>query len=655
MSNTTSDGDCPAARLLDDELTDTFSLFNEVEEKWETLRARLQQSGCATAERIAGVLVARHGMSSDTIASNVQTLSQLLPQEGLEEVLKQDENTPIRLVDDSSRESMYVVSRLGGGGQGDVYCALAEDKELYVIKIINLNRTSNSAAKPDVKAMVGSRFAREVRLVKEIHDHDLGHITPEVIKLGTIGGNPYHMAKFEPGADLGKVFDRLAQHGHGVSTQLVLDVFVKTAFHLSELEKIGITHRDIKPSNIYISSSGEVKFLDFGIAKRPLHCDEGEMLTSDGLGVGTLDFMSPEQLEGNSENVCSKSDLYSLAKSLLAYLLRYPKIMHRGSYVINENLKDDIRLQLDRTLPPSRRKKDCIDHLIRCLSDVISDRPEYKDLINAVLPFTSFSGTLNDYSEFQIAVHQGQVLLRVRCPEKNMIPLGFTSYEDWIDHLNNKYAPPITLFKKHSRRRLAWLVSAFLGVAAIGLAVGYFGPILFRGNIEWERPIFKRPKSSAITQSMPTSKFAQPIMSSHMIESILFFPNSPLEFQLENAGKPGSENEHDFLVRSNSGNVTSVSFLIRSEQFSMLIDGNDDPLESKKDCLCTLQIDPNGTQIITLPSVGYFVVLPDDSVYVFSAYAQQICDSATGKIWQAQPRTLDQFFEHPALQDVFGE
>jgi TolB-like protein len=189
-----------------------------------------------------------------------------------------------------------ILGKLGGGGMGVVY--EAEDLKLgrhVALKFIPENLAG------DPKSL--ERFTREARAASLLNH-------PNICTIHGIEDNNGHpfivMEKLEG--------ESLKQHiaGHPVPVDKVLDVGVQVADALIASHLKGIVHRDIKPANIYLTPTGQVKVLDFGLAKLVHHVgtDEADQsLTAVGIIPGTAVYMSPEQ--ARSEAVDARSDLFS--------------------------------------------------------------------------------------------------------------------------------------------------------------------------------------------------------------------------------------------------------------------------------------------------------------------------------------------------------
>jgi serine/threonine protein kinase len=191
-----------------------------------------------------------------------------------------------------------ILGKLGGGGMGVVY--EAEDLKLgrhVALKFIPENLTG------DPKSL--ERFEREARAASLLNH-------PNICTIHAIEDNNGHpfivMEKLEG--------ESLKQTAKPVETEKLLDISIQVADALAASHGKGIVHRDIKPANIFMTPSGQVKILDFGLAKlvHNVGTDSDGAATEDSLtaiGVipGTAVYMSPEQ--ARSEEIDFRSDLFS--------------------------------------------------------------------------------------------------------------------------------------------------------------------------------------------------------------------------------------------------------------------------------------------------------------------------------------------------------
>src|SRR5215472_8217454 len=187
---------------------------------------------------------------------------------------------------------------LGQGGMGLLY--RATDLKLaraVVIKLLARHLVSDETAK--------ARFIREARAASALDHPNIA----TVYEIGEAEGELFIAMALYDGETLRQ---RLEKGRLGVKE--ALDVLRQVALGLEAAHRAGIVHRDIKPANILMTTTGTVKLLDFGLAKL-VSDSQPQAMTQAGQTMGTVLYMSPEQLRGGS--VDARADLWALG--VLAY------------------------------------------------------------------------------------------------------------------------------------------------------------------------------------------------------------------------------------------------------------------------------------------------------------------------------------------------
>lgn len=208
-----------------------------------------------------------------------------------------------------ARLGPYVIlSLVGAGGMGEVY--RAHDMQLerdVAIKVLP------SFLSNDPERL--RRFEQEARAAAALNHPNI----LAVYQLGTFEGSPYLVSELLEGTTLRELIK-----GGPLSSRKAIDYGVQVAHGLAAAHEKGIVHRDLKPENLFVTKDGRVKILDFGLAKlmQRQQTDETaptmENGTNPGVVMGTVGYMSPEQVRG--ERADHRADIFALGAVLYEML-----------------------------------------------------------------------------------------------------------------------------------------------------------------------------------------------------------------------------------------------------------------------------------------------------------------------------------------------
>lgn len=238
-----------------------------------------------------------------------------------------------------------LIERIGAGGMGQVFRARHRRmNRLVAVKLLPSAMTKDKAAI--------ARFEREVRAAAKI-------IHPNIVAAydaDQANGAHFLVMELVEGSDL----SALVKKQGAISHDKAVGYIVQAAKGLEAAHAAGIVHRDIKPANLLLDTSGMVKILDMGLAR--LGNDDGVSqaeLTSTGMVMGTIDYMSPEQAM-NTKSADARADIYALGCSL--YFLLTGRAAYDGDSLM-------AKLIAHREFP------------IPSLRDVCPDAPEQLDAV----------------------------------------------------------------------------------------------------------------------------------------------------------------------------------------------------------------------------------------------------------------------------------
>jgi serine/threonine protein kinase len=296
------------------------------------------------------------------------------------------EGEPAEWSPPSAFDGFAVLQPIGAGGMGRVYLG----RDVALDRSVALKFIATSDPTPRAR----ERFLREARaLAKLSHPNVVG-----VYRVGEVRGLPYIAYEFVSGQSLDKMTLPLRW-----STALRLAVRMARGLEAAHAE--GMLHRDIKPGNVMLSDRGEVKLLDFGLAKlqtedhegpegeAPVSVqaprsqeDSGAVFTGSNAMIGTPMYMAPELWWG--DDASPRSDVFALG--LVVYELICGRLPHAGL-----RLEDIARAIVEGTLPPLR---DSTPEVPESLAQII-DRAVHRDALERYTTATELRSALEEVEQ----------------------------------------------------------------------------------------------------------------------------------------------------------------------------------------------------------------------------------------------------------------
>jgi serine/threonine protein kinase/Tfp pilus assembly protein PilF len=285
--------------------------------------------------------------------------------------------THIPLLKDTVVGHYRIVEKIGAGGMGEVY--LAEDTELdrkVALKFLPPHLCQDEDCR--------KRFKREAQAAAK-----LSH--PNIVTIHEVGEHqtrPYFVMEHIEGRSLRDV------KAEELDIDRIVGIAIQLCDGLHSAHTAGVIHRDIKPSNIIIDSSGRPKLLDFGLAT----VKGGEHLTRTGSTLGTVGYMSPEQIEGKATD--ARSDLFSLGVVL------YELIANKSPFRRDDETATLKAILQDTPEPLARYKSDVPDDLQRVVTKLLEKDPR--------LRYQSAAGVIPDLKKLSAASTASVVMERKR-------------------------------------------------------------------------------------------------------------------------------------------------------------------------------------------------------------------------------------------------
>ncbi len=255
-----------------------------------------------------------------------------------------------------------IIEELGKGGMGRVY--RVEDTKLKQEVALKLIKPEIAKDKKTIE-----RFRNELKLARNIrHKNVCG-----MFDLGETEGAHFITMEYIRGEDLKSFIHRSGQLAVGTTVRLAKQV----CEGLSEAHRLGVVHRDLKSNNIMIDKEGNVRIMDFGIARSL----EAKGITGAGMMIGTPEYMSPEQVEGKEVN--QRSDIYSLG--VILYEMVTGRVPFEGDTPFTIGMKHKGEIPQDPKELNTQIPDDLNRVILRCLEKDKEKRYQSADVLRTAL------------------------------------------------------------------------------------------------------------------------------------------------------------------------------------------------------------------------------------------------------------------------------
>ena len=334
-----------------------------------------------------------------------------------------------------------VIEELGRGGMGRVYKVFdTEVQERIALKLL----------KPELAGDRDTldRFARELKLARRITHRNVCRL----YDLGREGSTSYLTMEYVAGEDLRRLMRQVGTFGSGQIVRLARQL----CEGLAEAHRLGVVHRDLKPQNICVDEDGNAKIMDFGIARLV----RGQAITGAGVIVGTPQYMSPEQVDG--QEVDPRSDLYSLG--IILYEMATGRVPFDGDEPLAVAHKQKYEMPADPRTLNSQVPAALGGLIVKCLAKDKSARYQSANEVRADLdkiaqglPTTEQVVAANRPTSTQFTIPLGPRPLLVLAAALAVIVVGLLLWRPWAQRVpvsprTGKPTVAVTWFDNQSDR-----------------------------------------------------------------------------------------------------------------------------------------------------------------------------------------------------------
>jgi len=243
-----------------------------------------------------------------------------------------------------------IISKIGAGGMGEVYLALDTKLNRKVaLKFLPPHLCQDEDCR--------KRFTREAQAAAGLDHPNIAAI----YEVGEFQGRPFYAMQIVEGQSLKDVIA-----GKDLPIERIFEIGIQVCEGLQAAHDKGIIHRDIKPSNILLDGHGRVRIVDFGLAA----IRGSDHLTKTGSTLGTVGYMSPEQVQG--KDIDQRSDLFSLGVVLYELITKQNPFKRDSEAATLKAVSDDL------PEPLARYKSDIPDELQRTVSKLLEKTPSLR-------------------------------------------------------------------------------------------------------------------------------------------------------------------------------------------------------------------------------------------------------------------------------------
>ncbi|TWU30876.1 serine/threonine protein kinase [Novipirellula artificiosorum] len=335
-----------------------------------------------------------------------------------------------------------LLAKLGEGGMGAVYKALhTRLKKVVALKVLPENRLR------DTRAV--ARFEREMEAVGRLEHVNI----VRAMDANVYEGNHYLVIEYVDGVDLADLVRTIGPLPIADACELIR----QAAIGLQHAHEHSLVHRDIKPSNIMLSSEGQVKILDLGLAR--LHNGQQDELTSKGQMMGTLDYMAPEQT-GHSHDVDIRADIYSLGATLYKLLCGHAPYSHPR---YDTAVKKLAALAIEPIPPIEELRSEVPDRLATAVHKMLAKEADERfatpiEVVDALTPLTEAADLNMLFARFATrsssATEESNASWLTGQPTENYLSNPMTETQSNAADANAALSPPTTvetLSDRHDR------------------------------------------------------------------------------------------------------------------------------------------------------------------------------------------------------------